>query len=158
MAVVLVRDRRKDVHTSNAPGDHGLQIEIRLDGTHVVGHGELPLAARIDALVFGTPSGPSAGSRASLFKADEDGVVVVGSRHGRIKPLRDLPESLHISLRFLAIVFDVPQPERITEPNRVVAGVGIQIDPARQPDGILRQEGPTGLAARPIRHFLTLSR
>ena len=34
------------------------------------------------------------------------------------------------------------EPKRITEADRVAAGVGIQIDPARQPDGILRQEAP----------------
>ena len=34
------------------------------------------------------------------------------------------------------------QPKRITEADRVVAGVGIQVHPAREPDGILRQERP----------------
>jgi hypothetical protein len=34
------------------------------------------------------------------------------------------------------------QPERIRERDRIIASVGVQIDPARQPDGILRQEPP----------------
>jgi len=48
---------------------------------------------------------------------------------------RSLPVAAHI-LRARG------QPKRITEPNRVVPRIRIQIDPARQPDGILRQEGP----------------
>ena len=38
--------------------------------------------------------------------------------------------------------FNAVKPKGITEADRVVPRVGVQIDPARQPDGILRQEGP----------------
>lgn len=42
----------------------------------------------------------------------------------------------------IAVKQRITQPKRIPEADRVVAGVGIEIDAPRQPAGILGEQGP----------------
>jgi len=81
---------------------------------------------------------PSKRPPASAFK-EGDG------RDDEIRILRRLLNNLLSRRRWTspwrAVWRALLQPKRITETDGVIASISIQIDPARQPDGILRQEG-----------------